>query len=183
MTTQIAMRGAVIMSPSGRAGGGPAPASQHIGWVWHSCRMSRTPHVGRWAAAGLALYAVFAAVVALAPVSYAGIVHGIARAVASVPGMGFFGSGWIEFAANIALFVPLGFLLTLVFRNPIIGPILGIAVSVAFELIQFVVPDRQPSVRDVISNALGAAIGALLAWLLVLRRRNASSDRGRGRRV
>jgi hypothetical protein len=102
---------------------------------------------------------------------HAGVVHRIARAVAQVPGLGFFGSGWIEFIANVVMFTPLGFLLTLLFRRAAVGASVGVAVSVCIELVQIVIPDRHASVRDVISNGIGAAIGALVAWLAVLRRR------------
>ncbi len=125
----------------------------------------------RWAAGGLALYGVAVAIVVFTPVSYSGVVHRLARAVALIPGMNFFGSGWIEFVANVALFVPLGFLLTVLVRRPVVGAAIGVAISVCIELIQIVIPDRQATVRDVISNGIGALIGALVAWVLVVRRR------------
>jgi VanZ family protein len=134
----------------------------------------------RWAAWGLAAYGLLVAVVAFTPVSYAGIVHALARLVNRIPGLDFFGSGWIEFSANILLFVPIGFLLALVLRRPVIGALIGVAISVGIELIQLVIPDRQSSVRDVISNGSGAAIGALIAWL-VLRRLRRALDAGRDR--
>jgi hypothetical protein len=133
--------------------------------------MTRSVRLRRWAIWGLVLYALLVAIVVFTPVSYAGVVHRIARAVAQVPGLGFFGSGWIEFIANVVMFTPLGFLLTLLFRRAAVGASVGVAVSVCIELVQIVIPDRHASVRDVISNGIGAAIGALVAWLAVLRRR------------
>lgn len=62
--------------------------------------MSRAPHSRPWAVWGLVVYAVLVAVVVFTPVSYSGVVHRIARVVAVIPGMTFFGSGWIEFAAS-----------------------------------------------------------------------------------
>jgi VanZ family protein len=141
--------------------------------------MPNTPGSRRWVVWCLGLYVLFAACVALLPVSYADIVHGIARALSAVPGMDSIGSGWIEFAANIVLFVPLGFLLTLLFRNPWVGAIIGLVISAGFEIAQILVPDRQPTVRDVISNTLGAALGALIAWLVVRHRRLRARSSGR----
>jgi hypothetical protein len=122
----------------------------------------------RWAIAGLVVYGVAAAVILLAPVSYGGIIHAIADVIRSIPGMPVFGDGWVEFTANIVLFVPMGFFLTLLFRHPWYGAILGVVVSAGVEIAQIVIPDRQPSLRDIISNSIGAAVGAFLAWLIVL---------------
>lgn len=127
--------------------------------------------------AGLGLYAAVVLVVVIAPVSYADVVHAIDDLLREGLGMTWFGSGWIEFAANVLLFVPLGLLLTLLFRRPWIGVVVSVAASVAVELAQLVVPSRQASLRDVVANALGAAIGAAIAWLLV-RRRSRRSGRG-----
>ena len=131
--------------------------------------VSETRRPRRWVIWCLALYVIAVAVVVLTPVSYAGIVHRIAAFIRADLGLDFFGSGWIEFAANIAMFLPLGFLLTLLFRHPWYGTILAVVLSAGVEIAQIVIPDRQASVRDVISNTIGAAVGAFLAWLFVLR--------------
>ncbi|WP_172806299.1 VanZ family protein [Aeromicrobium choanae] len=71
----------------------------------------------------------------------------------------------IEIGSNVALFVPFGFALALVLtRRPVVRTVLaGLATSVAFELLQAVLPiDRTPSVGDVVANTCGAALGALL---------------------
>jgi glycopeptide antibiotics resistance protein len=73
-------------------------------------------------------------------------------------------------AANVALFLPLGFLLPLVapwferwWRT--VGA--GLALSAAIELSQVAFPGvRRPDVNDVLMNTLGAAIG-FLAYRLV----------------
>lgn len=130
----------------------------------------------RWAIGGLIAYGAAVCVVLVAPVSYAGIVQAIAGAAARVFGLDWFGSGWIEFAANILMFAPLGFLLTVLLPRWGSGFILAVALSVAAEVVQVVIPSRQPSLRDILANALGAAIGALLAWLLVGRRRARASS-------
>lgn len=69
----------------------------------------------RRAIAGFAIYLAPAGVDLLTPVSYEGIVCAIAEWVGTIPRMHFLGSAWIEFEANIALFVPMGFL-PVVFR-------------------------------------------------------------------
>ena len=49
-------------------------------------------------------------------------------------------------------------------------PALALLLSIGAELGQIVIPFRQPSLRDVLANALGAVLGAVFAWLVVLRR-------------
>lgn len=124
----------------------------------------------RWVVGGLVAYVVAVAAVVLLPVSYAGIVHRLDAWVREGLGITVFGSGWIEFAANIVMFLPLGFLLTLLFRHPWYGTILAVVLSAGVEVAQIVIPSRQASLRDVVSNGIGAALGAFLAWLVVLRR-------------
>ncbi|KQP73824.1 hypothetical protein ASF40_00080 [Microbacterium sp. Leaf288] len=106
----------------------------------------------------------------LLPISYATIVQAIAEWLDTTLGVGGFGAGWIESIANVFMFLPLGLLLTLLFRRPWFGVLLALALSVAAELAQLVIPSRQPSLRDILANALGAALGAALAWLFVVRR-------------
>lgn len=123
----------------------------------------------RWPWVGLGLYALTAALILLAPVSYSVIVDEIWNGLHDCLGVTF-GSGWIEFAANVVLFVPMGFFLTMLFRHPWYGAALSVVVSAGIEIIQILIPNRVPTVRDVVSNSIGAALGALLAWLIVLRR-------------
>ena len=132
--------------------------------------MPYTPRRRRWVLVCLAAYAAAVALVVLLPVSYSTIVQAITQWLDATVGIGGFGSGWVEFIANILLFLPLGLLLTLLFRHPWYGPAPALALSIPAELAQFVIPSRQPSLRDVIANALGAALGAALAWILVVRR-------------
>jgi VanZ like family len=137
--------------------------------------MSAPPRSRRWVLWCLAAYALTAAVVLFSPVSYAVVVVAVAEWLGTQVGLTGFGSGWIEFAANIVMFVPLGLLLTLVFAHPWWGVVFALAASAAVELVQFVIPSRQPSLRDVLANVTGAAIGAGIAWLWVLRRREAAA--------
>lgn len=135
----------------------------------------RSLRTRRWAIVGLIFYGVAAAAILLAPVSYGGIIHLIWEALSGFTGLAF-GSGWIEFAANIALFIPLSFLFTLLFRNPWFGVTLGTVVSVGVEIAHVIIPHRQPTLRDIVSNAIGAGIGAFLGWLIVLRRRREAAQ-------
>ncbi len=80
----------------------------------------------------------------------------------------------IEVLANVALFVPAGFLLAVVLRRSWASVLAGALASACIELAQYAfLPSRVPSLADVEHNTLGGLIGALLAWPLVrlLRRR------------
>ena len=126
-----------------------------------------------WVIWGLGIYIAAVATVVLSPVSYGAVVHAIGDWIRDVLGIASFGSGWIEFAANVLMFVPLGFLLTLLLRHHWYGVVLALVLSAGVELAQIVIPSRQPSLRDVVANVLGPAVGAALAWLIVLRRHTA----------
>lgn len=125
----------------------------------------------RWVWWALAAYALAALVVLVAPVSYSEIVVAIWAWSHATLGIGGFGAGWIEFGANILLFLPLGLLLTLLFRRPWVGFAVALGLSFGAELVQILLPSRMASLRDIVANALGAAVGALIAWLIIRRRR------------
>jgi glycopeptide antibiotics resistance protein len=74
-----------------------------------------------------------------------------------------------ELLANIALFVPFGILVSLLWpRRPAwVVVALGLATSAAIELTQLLfLPHRVSDVRDLVANTLGTAIG--VAVLLVV---------------
>jgi glycopeptide antibiotics resistance protein len=75
-------------------------------------------------------------------------------------------------AGNVALFVPLGFLLPLLaprFHRRWPTVVAGFALSAAIELSQVAFPGvRRPDVNDVLANTLGTALG-FLAYRLVAR--------------
>ncbi len=88
----------------------------------------------------------------------------------------FLEGGWprywtvFDLAANVAVYVPLGFLLTLAFpRLPgrftavVLAVLLAGAVSFCLESLQTWLPSRVPSNVDLACNALGGLLGALLA--------------------
>ena len=128
-----------------------------------------------WLLTALAVYGLVAAMILLAPFSVTGLLDEFSRWVREDLQITAFGSGWLEFVANILMFVPLGLLLTLLFAHPWRGVVLALLLSGGAELAQFVLPSRQPSLRDVLANVAGAAIGAAIAWVFVLRRRRRSA--------
>lgn len=130
----------------------------------------------RWVIWALGVYVAVVALVVLTPVSYEAIVNTLSNWMRDSLGLTSFGAGWIEFTANILMFVPLGFLLTLLLRHHWWGVALALALSAFVEIAQIVIPSRQPSLRDILANVLGAAIGAALAWLIVLRRQGKKSE-------
>ena len=77
--------------------------------------------------------------------------------------------GLIEFASNIAMFIPIGFIAALLLPRRwwwlvlLIGPLF----SVAVELMQRTfLPERYATFSDVLANSIGVLIGALLAVIL-----------------
>lgn len=141
--------------------------------------MPNTPRRRRWVGICLTVYAAAVALVVLSPISYSDIVHAIAAWLEGTLHLSGFGSGWVEFTANVLMFLPLGLLLALFFRRAWSGVVLAVVLSVAVEIAQIVIPSRQPSLRDILANALGAALGGFLAWLVVLgrdRRRARATD-------
>jgi glycopeptide antibiotics resistance protein len=75
----------------------------------------------------------------------------------------------VEFAANVAMFVPLGILAVLWFgvRGWWTAPVIGALVSGAIETAQaMLLSTRVPDLRDIVANTLGATVGMLLMLLL-----------------
>ncbi len=131
----------------------------------------------RWVWGAAIAYVLIAAVVMLGPFKYSEAVVAIWAWLRDELGLSGFGPGWIEFIANVALFVPLGVVLSLILRRPVLGLVLAIGVSIAVELAQLLLPGRVPSMRDVLANALGAAVGGAIAWLVLRGRARATSVR------
>ncbi|MFS0866267.1 VanZ family protein [Microbacterium sp. 179-B 1A2 NHS] len=127
----------------------------------------------RWVWGALAGYAVLVGVVLLSPLSPSVAIDAVTGWIRDDAGLTRVRQGWVEFGGNIVMFVPLGLLLTLAFRVPWRGVALAVVLSVAAELVQLLLPARMPSIRDVIANALGALLGAGIAWLLIRRSRPA----------
>lgn len=85
----------------------------------------------------------------------------------------------VESTANILLFVPLALLVGLAWRRPIAGALLAIGASAAIEAVQalVLVVGRACDTSDLITNSIGAVLGALCAWG-ALRIRRALDARG-----
>lgn len=96
------------------------------------------------------------------------------RSLNLVPGAGIAGSfdstrgAAGNIAGNVALFVPLGFLtVTALRRRPLAVALLGAALSVVIEAVQFVSAQRWADIDDVLLNTLGAVLGAVAALAVV----------------
>lgn len=79
-------------------------------------------------------------------------------------------TAWLTAAdgpANVVLFVPLGFFLALLLRAPARAAVLAIGLSVLVECYQASLTTRVGSFADVVSNGLGAAVGAVAAALVL----------------
>lgn len=71
--------------------------------------------------------------------------------------------GLADAALNVALFLPLGILLSARERGVFAALAVGIALSLGIETIQFFIPGRDASVGDVLFNGTGAVLGRALA--------------------
>lgn len=83
------------------------------------------------------------------------------------------GYSQIEIAANVAMLVPFGLLLTLVLRRGRwwVAVLAGFTLSLLAEVSQkLLLPGRDGTPRDVLSNTAGALIGAGIGALLARRR-------------
>lgn len=122
----------------------------------------------RWfAAVLLGLYLVLVSRLTLAEPSDGQVVFSLADAWASYASGGRLDWSETEVLANVALFVPAGFLLAMVLGRPLVSAVLCVVAAACIELAQqrwF--PSRVPSVADVRHNGLGGLVGALLAWPL-----------------
>ena len=74
----------------------------------------------------------------------------------------------VEFAANVAMFVPIGVLLLLLAgrRWWWMAALAGVLLSTSIEYAQLFVPGRVSDVRDLVSNSIGTFAGVLVALLL-----------------
>lgn len=76
----------------------------------------------------------------------------------------------LEFLANIALFVPVGMFLLLLFGTRLwwLALTASLGLTAFIEIAQRSIPGRVPDERDLVANALGAVIGVLVAVVLTL---------------
>ncbi|NJI60620.1 VanZ family protein [Microbacterium oxydans] len=75
-----------------------------------------------------------------------------------------------EFLANVALFVPVGFLLPFAWSRLRLWHVvlIGALMSGLIESVQGLMPSRFPTISDVIANSLGTLVGGVIAVLLIL---------------
>jgi len=90
-----------------------------------------------------------------------------------------------EYLANIALFVPVGMFLLLLFGSRLwwLAVAAALAMTSFIETAQNAIPGRVPDDRDIAANTLGAVVGVVVALVLTfpstLRRWSAQQDRRR----
>lgn len=80
---------------------------------------------------------------------------------------------FVETAANVCLFVPMGVLAALLLpaRRWWLAALIGLPTSAAIEAVQFLaLSQRDASLRDIMANTLGALIGATAVGLFRIRR-------------
>jgi glycopeptide antibiotics resistance protein len=126
----------------------------------------------RIAAAALAVFLVAVAVLVLWPQhpQVQGVFRVLDRMLAPFVRDGLparvLGNGALEFAGNIAMFVPLGFLGTLALPRRLwwIAPLACLALSCGIETTQLLfLPGRTFSVRDIVGNTTGGLLGTAVA--------------------
>jgi len=89
----------------------------------------------------------------------------------------------VEFAANIAMFVPMGlfFLLLMGRRYWWLAVLLCLVATVSIETAQQGIPGRISDPRDIVSNTFGGAVGVIVGLVLTWRpgaaRRRAAAER------
>lgn len=78
----------------------------------------------------------------------------------------------LEFAANIAMFFPIGLFLLLLLGRRLwwLAMALGFGLTVAIELAQVFIPTRVSDPRDIVANTCGAVLGVLIGLALTARK-------------
>jgi glycopeptide antibiotics resistance protein len=146
---------------------------------------------GRWrSAATVALCAFAIAVTAVLLLTLRPVAEGLTvRTLHLDPIRGAWGwdsVAWNPVIDNVALFVPVGALATVVWwrRSAVSVWLACVGVSVAIEVLQFVVPTgRVANMADVLANAFGAMVGIVLARLIGARTGRARDPGPRPRQV
>ena len=86
-------------------------------------------------------------------------------------------SYWSDMAVNIAGFVPFGFFFALCFlltpsiaRPRLTAILLGFAISLVIETLQYFLPTRDSSMTDLLNNTIGTALGVVLCPQVLVQR-------------
>lgn len=130
-----------------------------------------------WALWGLLLYLAAVSVVLLAPGPPTAAIDVVVDWLRGPLGWEGFRFGWVEFAANVALFVPLGLFAAALWPKLWVGALLALVVSAGAEIAQLALPARTTSARDIVANVVGAVLGSALAWLVLRARIRRESPR------
>ncbi|BDZ50041.1 hypothetical protein GCM10025867_22820 [Frondihabitans sucicola] len=161
---------------------------QHgVGGFWAAIRyrraMDRRLRRAEWIAVGVVLVAIL--LVTLWPSRVDAPVDGsLQRTLLRWHGLGlpsFVDYSFVQTAANVAMFVPLGALIASVTVRPLwwVSGVLGLTLSLCVEFAQYtLLPARLASAGDLASNTAGALVGgaavAILRTVLARRRRRPS---------
>ena len=78
---------------------------------------------------------------------------------------------------NVLLFMPLGAALGVLRVRAVGAAAMGFFLSTTIELLQYGIPGREPSARDVLTNTIGTIMGALISSALVSQRRGLGTVR------
>lgn len=91
----------------------------------------------------------------------------------------------VEFAANIAMFAPIGLFLVLLLGRRFwwAAILLCIAMTGFIETAQRFIPGRVSDVRDIVSNSAGGAVGVILALIVTIPAYRRERDRLRIREL
>lgn len=127
-----------------------------------------------FAASGLGLCLALVLVLTLSPTpidqGYEGAVERVLSLLHRNGVPVWFGYRWFEFSANVLMFVPVGYFLSLVFPTRFLWlavPLVPV-MSASLETVQlFVLPARFATINDVIANTAGGWTGIALAALTV----------------
>lgn len=119
-------------------------------------------------------YLAFVAWLTLTPASMAptadDLVLRVIERLQREPGLSWLTFDRAEFLANVALFVPVGLFLLLLFGTRLwwLAVWAAFAMTTAIETAQRSIPGRVPDERDILANGIGASIGIVLGIMLTL---------------
>ena len=80
---------------------------------------------------------------------------------------------------NFLLMFPLTFSLLLATRRVWPSVVLGLALPIAIEFLQTVLPGRSCAITDMLTNSGGALLGVLAGWIVEVRARRGTATPGR----